>query len=557
MGIFMSNHEQETRGYSISHGARVAIQLNDTHPALTVAELMRLLVDIEGLSWDVAWDVTKRTCAYTNHTLMPEAVERWSVNLLQYVLPRHLQIIYDINLRHLQDVSARFPNDNNYLRDLSIVEEGREKRINMAHLAIVGSHAVNGVAKIHSDLLKATLFKPFYELTPEKFQNKTNGITPRRWLVLSNPNLSDIIAEKIGEDWITNLSELKRLKDFVNNESFIRDIQQVKQENKHRLAEWLLKEQHQQINPMSLYDMQVKRIHEYKRQLLNVLHIITLYNRIKANPDGKYIPRTVMIGGKAAPGYHIAKKIIKLVNSVSRVVNNDPIIGDRLKVVFLENYRVTMAEAIIPAADLSEQISLAGMEASGTSNMKFMLNGALTICTLDGANVEMAEEVGNENIFIFGMTVEEVEKRKKEGYNPKLFYENNVELKQAIDQIQDGYFSPENPDLFHDIVNSLLSENGDHYMLLADYESYIKCQDKVSELFKDPIAWTKKSILNIAASGKFSSDRTIADYARDIWGVTPNHIALPHPHEGRPGTKHEGEATIHGSSSSLNEQGKK
>ncbi|CAF2766587.1 unnamed protein product [Rotaria sp. Silwood2] len=557
MGIFMSNHEQETRSYSISHGARVAIQLNDTHPALTVAELMRLLVDIEGLSWDVAWDVTKRTCAYTNHTLMPEAVERWSVNLLQYVLPRHLQIIYDINLRHLQDVSARFPNDNNYLRDLSIVEEGREKRINMAHLAIVGSHAVNGVAKIHSDLLKATLFKPFYELTPEKFQNKTNGITPRRWLVLSNPNLSDIIAEKIGEDWITNLSELKRLKDFVNNESFIRDIQQVKQENKHRLAEWLLKEQHQQINPMSLYDMQVKRIHEYKRQLLNVLHIITLYNRIKANPDGKYIPRTVMIGGKAAPGYHIAKKIIKLVNSVSRVVNNDPIIGDRLKVVFLENYRVTMAEAIIPAADLSEQISLAGMEASGTSNMKFMLNGALTICTLDGANVEMAEEVGNENIFIFGMTVEEVEKRKKEGYNPKLFYENNVELKQAIDQIQDGYFSPENPDLFHDIVNSLLSENGDHYMLLADYESYIKCQDKVSELFKDPIAWTKKSILNIAASGKFSSDRTIADYARDIWGVTPNHIALPHPHEGRPGTKHEGEATIHGSSSSLNEQGKK
>ncbi|CAF1465107.1 unnamed protein product, partial [Rotaria sordida] len=534
----------------------VAIQLNDTHPALTIAELMRLLVDIEGLNWDVAWDVTKRACAYTNHTLMPEAVERLSVGLLEHVLPRHLQIIYDINLRHLQEVSARYPNDGNRLRDLSIVEEGGDKRINMAHLAIVGSHAVNGVAKIHSELLKTTLFKSFYELTPEKFQNKTNGITPRRWLVLSNPNLSDIIAEKIGEDWITNLNELQRLKDFVNNEAFIRDIQQVKQENKHRLAEWLLKSQRQQINPMSLFDMQVKRLHEYKRQLLNVLHIITLYNRIRANPDGKYVPRTVMIGGKAAPGYHIAKKIIKLVNNVAKVVNNDPVIGDRLKVVFLENYRVTMAEEIIPAADLSEQISLAGMEASGTSNMKFMLNGALTICTLDGANVEMAEEVGNDNIFIFGMTVEEVEQRKRAGYNPRYFYEHNIELKQVLDQIQDGYFSPENPDLFHDIVNSLLSENGDHYMLLADYESYIKCQDKVSETFKDPISWTKKCILNIAGSGKFSSDRTIAEYAREIWGVAPILAPLPHPHEGRPGTKHEGETTTH-SSPSINEHGKK
>jgi starch phosphorylase len=307
---------------------------------------------------------------------------------------------------------------------------------------------------------------------------------------------------------------------------------------------------------MSLYDMQVKRIHEYKRQLLNVLHIITLYNRIKANPEGRFVPRTVMIGGKAAPGYHMAKKIIKLVNSVGKVVNNDPIIGDRLKVVYLENYRVTMAEQIIPAADLSEQISLAGMEASGTSNMKFMLNGALTICTLDGANVEMAEEVGDDNIFIFGMTVDEVEKRKKEGYNPRRFYEANPELKKVIDQIQDGFFSPENPELFHDIAQSLINEKSDQYMLLADYESYIKCQDKVSELFKDPVAWTKKCILNIAGSGKFSSDRTIAEYARDIWGVTPSLQALPNPHEGRPGTKHEGELT-HGSSSSLNEQGKK
>ncbi|CAF4654013.1 unnamed protein product, partial [Rotaria socialis] len=385
-------------------------------------------------------------CAYTNHTLMPEAVERWSVGLLEHVLPRHLQIIFEINLYHLQEVAVRYPNDVGRLRDLSIVEEGNDKRINMAYLAIVGSHAVNGVAKIHSELLKTTLFKSFYELTPEKFQNKTNGITPRRWLVLSNPNLSDVIAEKIGEDWITKLGELARLKDFINDEQFVREVQQVKQENKHRLAEWLLKTQNQKINPMSLYDMQVKRIHEYKRQLLNVLHVITLYNRIKASPDEKYVPRTVMIGGKAAPGYHMAKKIIKLVNSVGKVVNNDPIIGDRLKVVYLENYRVTMAEQIIPAADLSEQISLAGMEASGTSNMKFMLNGALTICTLDGANVEMAEEVGNKNIFIFGMTVEEVEKRKQEGYNARYFYENNPELKQALDQIQDGYFSPENPE---------------------------------------------------------------------------------------------------------------
>ncbi|CAF0918355.1 unnamed protein product [Adineta ricciae] len=535
---------------------KVAIQLNDTHPALTVAELMRLLVDIEGLKWETAWDVTKRACAYTNHTLMPEAVERWSVGLLEHVLPRHLQIIYEINLRHLQEVAARYPGDNDRIRNLSIVEEGDDKRINMAYLAIVGSHAVNGVAQIHSELLKTTLFKSFYELTPEKFQNKTNGITPRRWLVLSNPNLSDAIAEKIGEDWITKLDDLKRLREFVNNEAFIRDIQQVKQENKHRLAEWLLKTQHQQINPMSIYDMQVKRIHEYKRQLLNILHVVTLYNRIKAHPNGKYVPRTVMIGGKAAPGYHMAKKIIKLINSVGKVINNDPVIGDRLKVVFLENYRVTMAEEIIPAADLSEQISLAGMEASGTSNMKFMLNGAMTICTLDGANVEMAEEVGNENIFIFGMTVEEVEKRRSEGYRPKEFYEKNAELKQALDQIRDGFFSPENPDLFHDVVDSLLNDHGDHYMLLADYESYVKCQERVSELFKDPIAWTKKCLLNIAASGKFSSDRTIAEYARDIWGVVPTLQPLPHPHEGRPGTKNEGEAT-HGSSASLNEQGKK
>ncbi|CAF0948972.1 unnamed protein product [Didymodactylos carnosus] len=520
---------------------KVAIQLNDTHPALTIAELMRLFLDVEMLSWDVAWDITTRTCAYTNHTLMPEAVERLPVSMLEKLLPRHLQIIYEINYRHLQEVSKRYPDDFDRQRTLSIVEEGGDKRINMAYLAIVGSHVVNGVAKIHSELLKTTLFKAFYELTPNKFQNKTNGITPRRWLVLSNPNLSDAIAEKINEDWITNLDELKKLREFVNNEAFVRDIQRVKQENKHRLAEWLEKVYHVQINPLSIFDMQVKRIHEYKRQLLNVLHIITMFNRIRQNPQGNYVPRTVMIGGKAAPGYHMAKKIVKLVNNVGKIINNDPIMANRLKVIFLENYRVTMAEQIIPAADLSEQISLAGMEASGTSNMKFMLNGALTICTLDGANVEMAEEVGNDNIFIFGMTVDDVEKLKREGYCGRNYYEKNAELKQAIDQIQCGFFSPEDPALFQDIVDSLLRNDGDHYMLLADYEAYIACQERVNELYKDPHAWTKKCILNIAASGKFSSDRTIADYAREIWNVEPTLQALPHPHEGRPGTQYEGE----------------
>lgn len=520
---------------------KVAIQLNDTHPSLSVPELMRILIDQEGLSWDQAWTITQRTCAYTNHTLLPEAIERWPVDRLGVMLPRHLEIIYEINYRHLKNVEAKFPGDMDRLRRMSLIEEDGVKRVNMGYLCVVGSHAVNGVAEIHSHLVKTTLFKDFYDLTPEKFQNKTNGITPRRWLLLCNPSLSDTIVDKIGNDWISDLSKLRNLESLINNETFVREIYKVKQENKMKFAQYIEEHYKLKVDPGALFDMQVKRIHEYKRQLLNVLHVITLYNRIRKNPNGKFNPRVVMIGGKAAPGYHMAKKIIKLINNVASVINHDPIVKDRLKLLFLENYRVSLAEKIIPAADLSEQISLAGTEASGTGNMKFMLNGALTIGTLDGANVEMAEEVGNDNIFIFGMTVEDVDRIRSKGYNPREYYEKNAELKLCLDQIQGGFYSPEDPNLFHDIVDVLLNR-GDHYMLLADYESYIKAQEKVDRLYMNPLEWSKKCLLNIAASGKFSSDRTISDYARDIWNVEPTFDKLPAPFEGRPGTANEGEA---------------
>lgn len=533
---------REVQRNDLSHmPEKVAIQLNDTHPSLAIPELMRILMDSEMLTWDQAWNITTRTCAYTNHTLLPEAIERWTVSRLNNMLPRHLEIIYEINARHMAEVAKKFPGDHDRLRRMSLVEEDGEKRINMGYLCIVGSHAVNGVAAIHSELLKTTLFKDFYEYTPEKFQNKTNGITPRRWLLLCNHSLSDIIADKIGDSWIRNLSHLRQLEQYVNNESFVRSVYKVKQENKMKLAQYLEKEYNIKINPAAMFDMQVKRIHEYKRQLLNVLHVITQYNRIRKNPNGKFVPRVVMIGGKAAPGYYTAKKIIKLITSVANVVNNDPLVKDRLKLVFLENYRVSLAEKIIPAADLSEQISLAGTEASGTGNMKFMLNGALTIGTLDGANVEMAEEVGLDNIFIFGMTVEQVQERYRTGYNPREFYEKNAELKLAIDQIQGGFFSPEDPNLFNDLVDNLINK-GDHYMLLADYESFIESQDKVNDLYSKPMEWAKKALLNIAASGKFSSDRTIEQYAREIWNVEPSSEILAAPFVGRPGTVNEGEA---------------
>ncbi|KAI1237450.1 hypothetical protein IHE44_0013523 [Lamprotornis superbus] len=456
---------------------QVAIQLNDTHPAMAIPELMRIFVDIEKLPWDKAWDITRRTFAYTNHTVLPEALERWPVDLVEKLLPRHLQIIYEINQRHLDHIASLFPNDVDRLRRMSLIEEGDTKRINMAHLCIVGSHAVNGVAKIHSEIVKTQVFEDFAELEPEKFQNKTNGITPRRWLLLCNPGLAELIAE------------------FVDDDLFIREVAKVKQENKVKFALYLEKEYKVKINPSSMFDVHVKRIHEYKRQLMNCLHIITMYNRIRRDPSKLFVPRTVIIGGKAAPGYHMAKMIIKLINAVAQVVNNDPMVGSKLKVIFLENYRVSLAEkgtlggtccgegvslnpmvlqqetnpkllttsssclcvllAVIPATDLSEQISTAGTEASGTGNMKFMLNGALTIGTMDGANVEMAEEAGEENLFIFGMRVEDVTELDKKGYNAQLYYDRLPELKQAVDQIKSGFFSPKEPNLFNDVVNML------------------------------------------------------------------------------------------------------
>ncbi|XP_037784865.1 glycogen phosphorylase-like [Penaeus monodon] len=510
---------------------KVALQLNDTHPSLAIPELMRILVDIEGLPWAKAWDICVRTCAYTNHTVLPEALERWPTSMLEHILPRHLQIIYEINHFHLQEVSKKWPGDMDRVRRMSLVEEHGEKRINMAHLCIVGAHAVNGVAAIHSEIIKRDIFKDFAEMNPEKFQNKTNGITPRRWLLLCNPALADVIAEKIGEEWVVHLDQLTKLKPLAKDAGFIRAVQTAKQENKLRLAKQLEQDYGVKVNPSSMFDIQVKRIHEYKRQLLNCLHIITMYNRIKANPGAPFVPRTVMIGGKAAPGYHTAKQIIRLICAVGRVVNNDPIVGDKLKVVYLENYRVTLAEQIIPAADLSEQISTAGTEASGTGNMKFMLNGALTIGTLDGANIEMMEEMGKENIFIFGMTVEEVEELKRRGYNAHDYYNRIPELRQCIDQISSGFFSPSNPDQFKDLVNILMYH--DRFYLFADFESYIKCQDSVSMLYQKPNEWTSKAIMNIASSGKFSSDRTIAQYGREIWGVEPSWEKLPAPHEPR------------------------
>uniref|UniRef100_A0A8C7F3G5 Alpha-1,4 glucan phosphorylase n=1 Tax=Oncorhynchus kisutch TaxID=8019 RepID=A0A8C7F3G5_ONCKI len=461
---------------------KVAIQLNDTHPALAIPELMRILVDLEKLDWDKAWEVTRQTCAYTNHTVLPEALERWPINLFEKLLPRHLQIIYEINHLHLQRIAAMFPGDNDRLRRMSLIEEGDPKRINMAHLCVVGSHAVNGVARIHSEIVKNTVFKDFYEVEPEKFQNKTNGITPRRWLLLCNPGLADLIAKKIGDDFLTDLFQLRKLLDFIDEDAFICDIANVKQENKQKFAAYLEKEYEVKINPESIFDIHVKRIHEYKRQLLNVLHIITFYNRIKKDPSKHFVPRTVIIGGKAAPGYHMAKMIIKLITAVGQVINNDPVVGDRLKVIYLENYRVSLAEKVIPAADLSEQISTAGTEASGTGNMKFMLNGALTIGTMDGANVEMAEEAGEENLFIFGMRVEDVDAMDKTGYNAREYYERLSELRQVIDQIQTGYFSPKEHELFKDVVNMLM--NHDRFKVFADYEAYITCQDRVNELYK-------------------------------------------------------------------------
>uniref|UniRef100_A0A7E4V9A9 Alpha-1,4 glucan phosphorylase n=1 Tax=Panagrellus redivivus TaxID=6233 RepID=A0A7E4V9A9_PANRE len=508
---------------------KVAIQINDTHPSIGIAELMRLLIDVEGLSYDRAWKITVNTFGYTNHTLLPEALERWPVSLLGNMLPRHLEIIYEINQKFLDEVGKKYPKDFDRLRRMSIVEEDGEKRINMAHLAIVGSHVTNGVAALHSRLLVETTFKDFAEFFPGRFQNKTNGITPRRWLMLCNSPLADLITSKIGEAWISDLSKLVELKKFDHDQDFLNSLEEIKGDHKLRVADFIKEEYDITINPNSMYDVHVKRLHEYKRQLLNALHVITLYNRIKADPSAKIVPRTIMFGGKAAPGYHMAKQIIKLINSVATVVNNDPIVGDKLKVVFIENYRVSLAEKITPAADLSEQISTAGTEASGTGNMKFMLNGALTIGTMDGANVEMAEEMGLDNIFIFGMRVEDVNELHAKGYDPKDFISKNKELAQIVEQIDTGFFTPDQPDLLKDVAAAL--HTNDRFAVCADYESFIKKQDEVSQVYLDRPKWLKMCLHNIASSGKFSTDRTISDYATEIWGITPNEIRLQPPYE--------------------------
>jgi glycogen phosphorylase len=500
--------------------AKVAIQLNDTHPTLAIPELMRVLIDLENLDWEDAWEITRKTFAYTNHTILPEALEQWPVWFFEQILPRHLQIVYEINERFIKEVRERFPDEPDRPSRMSIVEEHWERKIRMAHLAIVGSHSVNGVAALHSEILKNELFRDFFEMYPERFNNKTNGITQRRWLKMSNPSLSALIDDYIGLGWTRDLYELEKLRPVAADAEFSGRWQLVKRRNKEELCRYILQHNGIEVDPDSLFDVQVKRIHEYKRQLLNVLHIITLYNRIKENPQAPLVPRTFIFGGKAAPSYAAAKLTIRLINAVAAVVNRDPDVADRIKVVFLANYGVTLAEKIFPASDLSEQISTAGTEASGTGNMKFALNGALTIGTLDGANIEIMEEVGRENIFIFGLTAQGVADLRTRGYNPKEYYNGNAELRRVLDMIASGYFSPGTPDLFTPITDSLLNL-GDHYMLLADYASYVACQQEVSAVFQDKDEWARRAVLNTAGMGKFSSDRTIEEYAREIWGIKP------------------------------------
>ncbi len=503
---------------------KAAIQLNDTHPAVAIAELMRLMIDQYNYDWNTAWSITQKTLAYTNHTLMPEALERWSVDLFAKLLPRHLEIIYEINHRFLADVHTWFPDDDALLESLSLIEEHHGKQIRMANLACVGSHAINGVAALHTELLKKDTLRDFAKLWPQKFFNKTNGVTPRRWILLSNPQLSKLVTEKIGDGWLKNLDEMRKLEPFINDPEFCRRWHEIKQENKRSLAAYLLKYRNIEMDVNSLFDVQVKRIHEYKRQHLAVLEIITLYNRIKENPQAEIVPRTFIFGGKAAPGYFMAKLIIKLINAVGEVVNKDPDVRGRLKVVFLPNFNVSLGQRIYPAADLSEQISTAGKEASGTGNMKFAMNGALTIGTLDGANIEIREEAGAENFFLFGMTADDVYTLKSRNYKPLSYYESNSELKAVIDRIANGDFSQGDQELFRPIIDSLLYH--DPYVLLADYQAYVDCQDLVSKTYQNQEQWTQMSILNSARMGKFSSDRTIREYCKEIWNISPIKIRL-------------------------------
>ncbi len=506
-------------GHPLSElASKVAMQLNDTHPAVAVVELTRILHDENEMPWDEAWDIVTKVFAYTNHTLLPEALEKWSVPLFQKVLPRHLQLIFEINKRHLDKVEAAYPGDAHKKQVMSLIEEGGVQMIRMANLAVVGSHSVNGVAALHTELLKKHLFADFNAYYPGKFNNKTNGITPRRWLQASNPRLSALIASKIGNGWIKHLDELRKLEQWVDDPAFQNDFMAVKHANKVDLAKIILKECGVTVNPSALFDVQVKRLHEYKRQHLNLLHILALYRRILQNPNLDVQPRVFIFAAKAAPGYDLAKCIIKAINAVGAKINNDPRVGDKLKVVFLPNYRVSLASRIIPAADLSEQISTAGKEASGTGNMKLALNGALTIGTLDGANVEILEEVGPDNIFIFGLTVDEVEALWKKGYRPYDYYLADEELRAVVDWVGSNYFTPDEPGALASLKHSLL-EGGDPYLCLADFRSYCDAQDKVDAAYRDKARWARMAILNTARMDKFSSDRTIHEYAREIWGL--------------------------------------
>ncbi|OIX97722.1 glycogen phosphorylase [Pantoea sp. Ae16] len=499
---------------------KVAIHLNDTHPVLAIPELMRLLIDEYKFSWDDAFEVTCQIFSYTNHTLMSEALETWPVDMIGKILPRHLSIIFEINDYFLKTIQEHYPDDWDLMSRISIIDENDGRRIRMAWLAVVVSHKVNGVSELHSNLMVQSLFADFARLFPGRFCNKTNGVTPRRWLALANPALSGVLDETIGRTWRTDLSQLSELQPHIDYPAFIRQVADAKFANKQRLAAWVAKNMDIVLNPHALFDVQIKRIHEYKRQLLNVLHVITRYNRIKADPDASWVPRVNIFAGKAASAYYVAKHIIHLINDVADVINNDPQVKNKLKVVFIPNYGVSLAQITIPAADLSEQISTAGTEASGTSNMKFALNGALTIGTLDGANVEMREHVGAENIFIFGNTTPQVEQLRKEGYNPRKYFEEDAELHQVLTQIATGVFSPQEPGRYRNLFDALVNF-GDHYQLLADYRSYVDTQDKVDKLYRQPDEWQRRAALNIAGMGYFSSDRTIQEYADEIWHISP------------------------------------
>jgi len=498
---------------------KVAIQMNDTHPTMAVPELMRILLDDAHLGWDQAWDITQRTLAYTNHTLLPEALEKWPLEWFDIMLPRHLEIIHEINRRLLDAARGRFPGDEGRVARMSLVEEGVRPKIRMANLAIVGSHSTNGVAAIHSELLRTMTVRDLAEMFPERFNNKTNGVTPRRWLLLANPALSHAITEAIGDGWITDLSQLSKLKRLEGDKGFRDAVRKAKREAKSQFAQWLKTTSGQTVDPDSIFDCQVKRIHEYKRQLLNALRIVVLYNRLRENPNLKMVPRTFFFAGKAAPAYHLAKIIIKFINNLAGTIDGDPIVRGRLKVVFLPEYCVSLAERLIPATDVSNQISTAGYEASGTSNMKFMMNGALTLGTRDGATIEMAEEAGEENFFLFGLTADQVAS-SKDWYSPGWHYEHEAETRAALDLIFSGYFNQYEPGVFEPLRHALLT-GGDHYMHLADLTSYLDADRHLCDLYADSDGWVRKAILNVAGSGKFSSDRTIAEYADNVWNVKP------------------------------------